>query len=115
MPKVFNLKSFLIGKLRRLSYQIPARSEVKKRARIARGLYRCEACKTVLRNGEYQLDHIIPIINPTRGFVSWDDYIGKLFVGADGLQLLCIPCHKTKTNKENERRLNERKQKVRKK
>lgn len=96
----FNLRSFLIGKLRRLSYQYPVRKEVKARARYARGLYRCELCNTSLRNGEYALDHKAPVVDLKRGFQDWNIYIDRLFCDASGLQLICQTCHDLKTKKE---------------
>ena len=99
--KVFNLRSFLIGKLRRLSYMSPVRKEVKARARMDRGIYQCELCKKRLHNGEYALDHIEPVVSVTRGFVDWNEFISKLFVDASGLQLLCKDCHSRKTKQEN--------------
>ena len=46
------------------------------------------------------VDHIDPVVNPTTGFVSWDNLIERLFVEKDGLQLLCKACHDEKTSDE---------------
>ena len=48
------------------------------------------------------IDHIDPVVDPERGFVDWDIYIARLFCSAENLQLLCEPCHKTKTDRERE-------------
>jgi len=102
--KKFDQKRFLIAWLRRGSYRTPVRQEVKKRARITRGLYGCEKCGASLRNGEYAIDHIQPVIHPKRGFVSWDEFINRLYTDSSGQQLLCHPCHDAKTKKENKKR-----------
>jgi len=56
------------------------------------------------------LDHVNPIVDPEKGFESWDVYIDRLFNGE--MQVLCKPCHKKKSMEENasrvERRRNER-------
>lgn len=44
-----------------------------------------------------QVDHITEIA--TEGFTTWDDYINALFCEADKLQVLCLDCHKIKTEK----------------
>jgi len=44
-----------------------------------------------------QVDHIIPAGTSLKG---WDEFIDKLFIGEDGMQILCKPCHKVKTKKE---------------
>lgn len=102
---VFNLQRWLIAWLRRGSYRVPGvYSEVKNRARISRGLYKCAKCKGEFKNGDYQIDHIRPVIDTNTGFTNFDDYIKRLYCGPDGLQLLCKPCHAKKTAKENKKR-----------
>jgi len=110
MARKFNLQSFLIGKLRRLSYQTPIRSEAIKAARVARGLYRCNSCKETFHRGEFAVDHVQPVIHPKRGFVDWNEFISRLFCSIDGLQILCHSCHKAKTELENKGRLNGRRE-----
>jgi len=96
--------NWLIQQLRRISYKWPERTKAKNRGRIERGLYRCNTCKQVFTSAAIQLDHIEPVIDPGKGFDGWDAYINRLFGDAEGLQVLCRPCHKTKTNKENAKR-----------
>jgi hypothetical protein len=45
----------------------------------------------------------VPVI-PVTGFDSWDETIERIFCEKDNLELLCIPCHKQITKKENEQR-----------
>lgn len=84
-----------------MSYRWYPRSETMKEARIVKGLYRCNACKGSFRRDEIQLDHVEPIVDPLVGFTTWDSYVLKLLPGKSGHQVLCKPCHKTKTGAEN--------------
>lgn len=102
--KLFSLQKWLIQWLRRGSYRTGVYSEVKSRARVSRGSYRCAYCKKLFRNGEYAVDHIAPVVDTARGFVDWNTYISRLYVAADGLQLLCHECHTEKSTRENRRR-----------
>lgn len=65
-------------------------------------LYECKACKGKFSSRDIQIDHIKPVIDPKKGFVSWDVYIDRLFCEAKNLQALCKTCHKKKTVKERE-------------
>lgn len=100
--KAFNLQHWLVQKIRRISYQYPPRKDAIKKARVSRGKYKCASCLGEnFGPKEIQLDHIEPVINPHEGFQNWDIYIGRLFVDIDGWQILCLPCHKVKTQREN--------------
>jgi hypothetical protein len=46
------------------------------------------------------VDHINPVVCPVAGFTSWDELIDRMFVEADGFQVLCTECHKKKTGDE---------------
>ena len=69
---------------------------------------RCEICKKVTKVSYRRADHVEPVINPTTGFVGWDDLNARLFHGK--LQMLCTTCHDQKSKEENKlrkaRRLN---------
>lgn len=52
-------------------------------------------------------DHISPVIAPSDGFTTWDNYINRLFNGE--LQPLCKDCHKVKSKEENRQRRETRK------
>lgn len=66
--------------------------------------YRCAACDIDFPAKDVQVDHIKPIVSVSTGFKTWDDFIDKLFCEAKNLQVLCKPCHKTKTGKERKKR-----------
>ena len=53
---------------------------------------------------DVQVDHVAPVVDPKRGFKGWDEYISRLYCESDNLQVLCIPCHKKKTEKERKKR-----------
>ena len=63
-------------------------------------LYECKACKGMFSSRDIQVDHIKPVVDPKKGFVSWDVYIDKLFCEKNNLQCLCRNCHKIKTKNE---------------
>ena len=39
------------------------------------------------------MDHVVPVVDPVRGFDGWDSFIARLFVEADGYRCLCTDCH----------------------
>lgn len=100
---------FAIAALRRASYRWPANSEALKAARIARNEYECAACKGIFGRREVQKDHIEPVV-PTTGWISFDDFIKRLYCDISGISILCKKCHSAKTKLENEiRRKNKKK------
>jgi 5-methylcytosine-specific restriction endonuclease McrA len=63
--------------------------------------YTCASCKGTFPLKEVQVDHIKPIVDVKKGFVSWDSFINNLYCEANNLQVLCKdPCHKEKTKLE---------------
>jgi 5-methylcytosine-specific restriction endonuclease McrA len=105
-PKRF--KNFIIGLLRRGSYKWAARSDALRAAKVERGKYTCNMCKGIFRHKEVAVDHIQPVIDPNDGFVSWDEYIERMYVPMDGFQVLCKTCHDAKTRIENAMRTRRR-------
>lgn len=104
--KEFNFKLWMVWQLRRASYRWPGRSKGFAQYRVERGVYKCNSCKDHFGSKEVQLDHITPIVDPSVGFTTWDEYISRMFCGPEGLQVLCKPCHKIKTKGENNVRNN---------
>ena len=112
-------KSFIRGGLRGISMRWPPKNRVKQNARVARGVYLCEGYKRTAhevpvtlrpkpgnkrRINNAVVDHIIPVVDPKRGFISWDELIKRLFCEEDGFQILCSSCHSEKTKDEREDR-----------
>lgn len=94
---------WLKGQLRRISYRWKPRTEVKRKARVRRGVYKCKKCKGEFGNRQVVVDHLNPVV-PVTGWTNWDDIIARMFCKVSGLQVLCRPCHKKKTDKENKKR-----------
>lgn len=110
--------SFIKSLLRQGTRRWGPINEVKKDARIARGVYRCAECKEAVapttREGSKRVqnifvDHIEPIIDPTKGFTTWDECIDRMFCEKENLQLLCKSCHDAKSKLEREIAANRRK------
>lgn len=94
--------SMIKNGLRRIFSRSPLKTEALGKARIKRGLYKCAKCCKGFDRKSIQIDHINPVINPSTGFNDWNEYIERLFT--DNLQVLCLECHRRKTNKENKKR-----------
>lgn len=99
-PKYITLSKACIGK-----------QENKKTGRQAKH-FLCAECNGEFPSSEVQVDHKEPVIDPIKGFTSWDDVIARMFCEEEGLQVLCSSCHNTKTTAEKqkakERKLNEK-------
>jgi hypothetical protein len=64
--------------------------------------YLCAMCEQEYTQKDVQVDHIKPVIDPKKGFVSWDTYIDRMFCEGKNLQVLCKVCHAEKTKIEKE-------------
>ena len=102
-------RSFIKSSLRSTTMKWAPIQQCKRNARVGRGLYLCSCCKktvtdTILvdrkRVKNTFVDHIAPVIDPTVGWVSWDNTIDGLFAELDNLQLLCKECHDVKSKEE---------------
>jgi hypothetical protein len=87
--------------IRLLWFRSKQRRSALQLARISGGLYLCAACGIAVAKPE--VDHREPV-GPTPGArgsapdQSWDALIARMFCPADGLAVLCKPCHKNKTH-----------------
>lgn len=115
-------KTKVIWALRQLSRRRFPKSEAIGRARVKRGVYKCELCWTEWprslpplpwrkrKRKNIQADHLTPIVWQ-EGFTSYDDWIERCFVPAEWFQAICWKCHSEITKAENaERRKNKTKQ-----
>lgn len=98
--------TFVKNQLRAASWKWSPTSETLKKARVSKGVYRCDGCEnnvpvTVIINGKrvknVSVDHILPVVDPILGWTSWDDFINRLFSEEDNLQVLCSDCHSKKS------------------
>ena len=92
--------SFIKSALRSSSNRWQPKYQCKKDARTARNTYTCASCKKSFGSKSVFVDHIEPVVDTKRGFVSWDTYIERMFVERDGYQLLCKSCHDFKSSLE---------------
>lgn len=104
-------KSFIKNNLRSATRKWAPIQKCKKKAHVARGLYRCDGCGAEVPPTIYDedkrkrvknvfVDHIEPIIDPAVGFTTWDECIDRMFCDSDNLQLLCKACHSVKSQEE---------------
>ncbi len=105
--------SFIKGALRQASSKWGPMHKCIAKAKVGYGQYKCECCGNIgpptlppKEGGKRRIkniiaDHIEPVIDPDKGFVSWDELISRLFVEEDGFQALCHECHKKKSDAEN--------------
>ena len=103
-------RSFVTSALRAASRRWPPKYKALKEAFVGRKLnaktgklamhYTCAACKKLYVATDVQVDHIKPVVDPKKGFVSWDVYINRMFCEIEDLQVMCNPCHKVKTDSE---------------
>jgi hypothetical protein len=116
--------SFIKGALRQASVRWGPRLSCIKRARVSRGVYKCEKCETIgpatlppkegnkNRIKNIIADHIDPVIDPSVGFVSWDSVIERMFAEEEGWQAICHACHSGKSGEELEIRIKARNNKT---
>lgn len=102
-------RSFITSTLRGGMRRWPPKWEALKDAALGRKInkktgklamhYKCACCKGEFTSNNVEVDHIDSVVAAT-GFESWDVYIDRLFCEKINLQVLCKPCHKTKTKEE---------------
>lgn len=96
-PKKQARSTFIKGLLRRGSFHWKARGEAMKMARVERGKYKCAMCQELFGPKEVNMDHIHPVVDPRKGFTTWDEYIERLYPYEEGWQCICVSCHDSKT------------------
>lgn len=101
--------SFITSVIRRGFTRWPAKFQVLANAKQGKKVnestgrlaehYECNVCKGSFAGKDVQVDHILPAV-PTSGWVSWDDFIDKLYCDLSNLQVICRGCHSKKTKEE---------------
>lgn len=104
------LRSFITSTLRGGMRRYPPKWQALKAAFVGKKInpktnrvsmhYKCNGCKKDFPSKEVEVDHIKPVVDPVKGFVSWDEFISRLYCKVSNLQVLCKTCHKKKTDKE---------------
>jgi len=59
--------------------------------------YKCSKCKKYYKRTEIEVDHIEPA-GSLKDYNDLPTFVERLFVGEEGLRLLCKPCHRKITN-----------------
>jgi 5-methylcytosine-specific restriction endonuclease McrA len=103
-------RSFVTSALRAASRRWPPKYKALKEAFVGRKVnaktgklamhYKCAECKQLFVATDVQVDHIKPVVDPKKGFTTWDNFIERMFCEMKNLQVLCKPCHKIKTDQE---------------
>lgn len=116
MPKVkkpWSPHKYLVAAARKTWRWSPERREVLAKARIDKGVYKCEACKREVLIVDYvtnrkrkrrkidgAIDHKEPIGKQPKTWSGYPKWYGRLFCPIENLQFLCTECHLVKTNRE---------------
>ena len=106
MAKTFNKKNWIISALRRSTMRYPPANNARGRTKetyyikskkgkdLKRVKFTCEMCgKRDLKSKEMNLHHKVPVIDETKGFTNWDDYINRMFCEAEDFVYICEACH----------------------
>lgn len=103
-------RSFLVSLIRSGMRRYPAKYQALDKAYIGTKLnkatnrkakhWECNKCKGHFPQKQINVDHIEPVVDPQVGFVNWDTFINRMFCSPDNLQVLCLDCHKVKTQQE---------------
>lgn len=107
---VAKFKSFIVSALRGAFRRYPpkqqcieqayTKTKINKKSNRKAKHYKCAHCKQEFPRAEVQADHIVPIVDPKKGFVDWNTWIERAFVGKECFQCLCLECHKIKSMEE---------------
>lgn len=101
-PKTW--ETYLKAQARRIWGWSLERKEVKRRAAVPGGMFRCESCNdSPLKRTEVEIDHVESVEN-VGVWDGWDNWLNRLFCPAEGLALICKACHTKKTNKDSAER-----------
>lgn len=96
-------KNFAINSLRRASYRWPGRYNCNNLNKLDRNEYFCSFCGIIGGRKDFQLDHIVPVVN-INGWDGFDNYIERMFCVEEYFRRLCRECHKDLSKKQNEKR-----------
>lgn len=85
-----------------VKYQALKQAEVgkqvnQKTGRLAKH-YRCNICQQHFPAKEVQVDHIVDV-GTLKDYPDLPVFVDRLFCGVEDLQVVCKPCHQSKTNK----------------
>jgi len=106
-------KAFIVAVLRNGSRRWPPKYETLNEAKTEKKInpktkrlaqhYRCALCLGEFPQKDVEVDHILPVVDPAKGFKDWNTFIKRLFCDKENLQTICKPCHKIKTKEEKQK------------
>lgn len=99
----YNLKRIIISALRKIFFYSPLRREALELAKVG-NMYKSAGNGKKFPVNCVTVDHIIPVVDPKKGFTNWDDFINRLFCPVKNLQVLSKEEHNAKTQKERKQR-----------
>lgn len=99
MRREFSRSPIVQQMMRENKRYVPKYKKDGTRARIDMVMHKCAACNE-WKSGKFAIDHIEPVVDPDVGFVDFNTYFKRMFVGREKLQKLCASCHRLKTNTE---------------
>lgn len=88
-----DLVAYIKASLRRAWGRSKQRYAALNAAKVSYGVYECAECKSDTKRKNIDVDHVVPIGK----FVTFDQFIERLFCNSSGLRVLCKACHKVKT------------------
>ncbi len=98
--------TFIRSALRQAWNKYPVKYEALKRAEVGKKIntktgrlakhYECNKCKKHFPAKEVQVDHIVDV-GSLKCHADLIVFVTNLFCGIDDLQILCKPCHKSKS------------------
>jgi hypothetical protein len=91
--------------LMKVRREVPKYNKDGSRAKKDAVQYCCSACGQWTKSTAVSVDHKSPVISVEAGFTDWNDFVSRLFCGSGNLQVICDPCHNTKTQGERIARL----------
>ena len=93
MPLENKIKQRLISRIRKEWHWSKEKKECLKKAEYNES-YKCALCQSYFEKKQVQVDHIIPVVDPDKGFQGFDIYLRRMFCKVGNLRCLCKPCHK---------------------
>lgn len=102
-----DLRNKLIAHLRRVGYLNITYKSAMQSAHQGWSEWKCCKCGEIGKRSDLHGDHVHPVIDPEKGFIDWNTYMERLFLGP--VQPLCKKCHAVKTKEENKVRKERRK------
>lgn len=86
-----------------VKYQVLKAAERKVTGQRHKKEYQCAECSDWFKASEVNVDHKIPA-GSLKTYEDLPSFCANMFCEADNLQVLCKPCHKTKTAEERKRK-----------